>query len=202
VIIFGRGGGSSEDLSAFNDEAVVRAVYNSKVPTISAVGHETDFTLSDFAADMRAPTPSAAAELAVPDNRVLVSRLEELRSGIARALYRVLDARMTAVKFSETEIRLKSPAARIESKERDLDSLSDRIAKRVHTLTESKERDYISSASVIEALNPLAVLLRGYSITYKEDKAVRSQDEVGIGDTVKIKLSEGSISAAVTAKEG
>ena len=202
VIIFGRGGGSSEDLSAFNDEAVVRAVYNSKVPTISAVGHETDFTLSDFAADMRAPTPSAAAELAVPDNRVLVSRLEELRSGIARVLYRVLDARMTAVKFSETEIRLKSPAARIESKERDLDSLSDRIAKRVHTLTESKERDYISSASVIEALNPLAVLLRGYSITYKEDKAVRSQDEVGIGDTVKIKLSEGSISAAVTAKEG
>ena len=197
VIIFGRGGGSSEDLSAFNDEAVVRAVYNSKVPTISAVGHEIDFTLSDFAADMRAPTPSAAAELAVPDNSTKLIRLDEQKKAIYRSLCRMIDTKMTAVRFSETALRLKSPSARIEGNERDLAAVSDRISKRMHTLVDGKEREYISAASVIEALNPLAVLLRGYSITYKDGKAVRSADDVEPGDTLKIKLSEGSINATV-----
>lgn len=201
VIIFGRGGGSAEDLSAFNDEAVVRAVYNSRVPTISAVGHEIDFTLADFAADMRAPTPSAAAELAVPDNAVLVRQLEEGKRSVYQALYRVIDNKLTAVRFSEAALKLKSPSARIERNERDLAAVNDRIVKRIHTIVDAKDREYRSAASVIEALNPLAVLLRGYSITYKDGKAVRTANDVQPGDTVKIKLSEGSVNATVNGTE-
>lgn len=201
TVIFGRGGGSAEDLSAFNDEAVVRAVFNSKAPTISAVGHETDFTLADFAADMRAPTPSAAAELAVPDNKVFIDMLEERKKTISRALYGILDARMTAVRLSEAQIKLRSPAARISADERGLETVNDRIKKQMHTLLDRKISGFTGTAAVIEALNPLSVLLRGYSITYKNGKALHSSGEVKNGDTVEIKLSEGSITASVTGTE-
>lgn len=198
TVIFGRGGGSSEDLSAFNDEAVVRAVFASKAPTISAVGHETDFTLSDFAADMRAPTPSAAAELSVRDNAVLIFRLVDKCDSIKHSLFRLIEAKRTEVSYLERDIRLKSPTARIAADERSLDTMTDRIRKQMHTLLDRKSSAYTGRAAVIEALNPLAVLLRGYSITYKDGKALHTSEEVNAGDTVEIKLSEGSVTATVT----
>lgn len=201
VIIFGRGGGSSEDLSAFNDEAVVRAVFASKVPTISAVGHETDFTLADFAADTRAPTPSAAAELAVPDTRIFIRQLDEKLVDIRASLFRMLESKKLLINYTENEIRLKSPAARIMNIQRDVDVVSDKIKKQMHDMLDAKTRSFTGTASVIEALNPLAVLLRGYSITYIGDKAVRSSDDVKTGDTVTIKLAEGSVTASVTGTE-
>ena len=201
TVIFGRGGGSAEDLSAFNDEAVVRAVFNSKAPTISAVGHEIDFTLADFAADMRAPTPSAAAELAVPDNKVFIDMLDERKKAIHRALYSVIDSKLTAVRLSEAQIKLRSPSARIEADKRGLDALSDRIKKQIHTMLDRKTSSFTGTAAVIEALNPLSVLLRGYSITYMDGKALHSSEEVKPGNTLDIKLSEGSIKASVISTE-
>ncbi|MCR4779472.1 MAG: exodeoxyribonuclease VII large subunit [Ruminiclostridium sp.] len=197
TVIFGRGGGSSDDLSAFNNEAVVRAIYASKAPTISAVGHETDFTLADFAADKRAPTPSAAAELAVRDNRERMAELTEKLYSIDRALHRLIDVKLTAVNYAEREIKLKSPEMRLVDERLRLDTVSGRIKDRLDTLIESKERAFLGKTAVIEALNPLAVLLRGYSITYSGERAVKSADELSPGDTVKIRLYEGSVTAEV-----
>jgi exodeoxyribonuclease VII large subunit len=197
TVIFGRGGGSSEDLSAFNDEAVVRAIYGSKHPTISAVGHETDFTLADFAADMRAPTPSAAAELSVRDNAERLYELEGKCASVRRTLYRIVDTRATAVTFTEREIKLKSPTMRLAAEEQRLGTVSRHIKQSIDNLIGSKERTFLGKTAVIEALNPLAVLLRGYSITYSGDRAVKSSDELKPGDTVKIRLYEGSVTAEV-----
>ena len=199
VIIFGRGGGSSEDLAAFNDEAVVRAVFGSRIPTISAVGHETDFTLADFAADKRAPTPSAAAELAVPDNAEQLARLEAKKDEIRRALSARFYEKEAALDTFESDIRIKlrAPVVRLENRSRELETLSDRIKKSMRSVIDSKERSLISAASVIEALDPLKILMRGYSVTYFDGKAVISADEVKKGDPISIRLSDGSIKATV-----
>ncbi|MBQ9383970.1 MAG: exodeoxyribonuclease VII large subunit [Ruminiclostridium sp.] len=219
VIIFGRGGGSAEDLSCFNSEAVARAIFGSRIPTISAVGHETDFTIADLTADKRAPTPSAAAELAVPDKDEVISALSDKKRAIGQQLYRVIEKKTAAMRIIGSEIRAKSPVQRLKTDEQKLIGVSDAIRSkmsvitfrygsrvdalessvriRMHSLLDTKERSFVNTAAVIEALNPLAVLLRGYSITYRDGKAVVSAEEVKSGDTVKIRLSDGEITAEV-----
>lgn len=201
VIIFGRGGGSSEDLSAFDTELVVRAVYASKIPTISAVGHETDTTLADYAADLRAPTPSAAAELVVPDISEIVSELEGFgayaRSYVVRRISekeRELDAKGAIVKAL-------SPQNRIAAWEQRLDNLSESMSLKMHSSLERAERSLLRSSEVISALNPMGVLARGYSVTYGSGGIVTKASELKAGDNITVRLAEGSIAAEVVSAE-
>lgn len=197
LVIFGRGGGSSEDLSAFNNENVVRAVFNSSIPTISAVGHETDFTLSDFAADLRAPTPSAAAELAVPDINELLISVNEADIYLKNRISEIIERYSTAVDLLSSRIESRNPLTALSMNENRIDSLFSDISEKYRTLISVKEHKLSETASVIEALNPLAVLLRGFSIVYKQDELIDSVKKLKSGDEIKIHLSDGEISATV-----
>ena len=197
LIIFGRGGGSSEDLSAFNDERVVRAVFNSSIPTISAVGHEIDFTLSDFAADLRAPTPSAAAEMAVPDIKELYSAVLGTAEFIRIRTAEIINKYKTDVELIQKKIQAESPMHRLKSDEQQLMAKFSEISDKYKALIASKEYRLAEKSSVISALNPLSVLMRGYSIVYKNNKVIFSADEVATGDEVNIRTSNGEFNAIV-----
>lgn len=198
VIIFGRGGGSAEDLSAFNSEVVARAVYSSRIPTISAVGHETDFSIADLVADMRAPTPSAAAELAVPELSAILAAIdgsmEQIRTGVLRRIAessRVLESQMAL-------ITALSPRSRLDNAEQRLDELSARIRTGMHNRLDRAERALVANAEVISALDPLGVLARGYSLTSTGNGVVTSSAQLKPGDGITVRLSEGSVRASVT----
>ena len=193
VIIIGRGGGSIEDLWAFNDEELARAVAASEIPVISAVGHETDFTICDFVADKRAPTPSAAAELAVPDTA-------ELKRKISNIVTREAEVIMTMMKYrrerlhtlSETRA-ITNPMAFVEDRRVALDSLADRVQRAQITSVEMKRAILAREAGKLNALNPLAVLSRGYSAVYKDGgELVKSIDDIKTGDIVEFKTIGGS----------
>lgn len=197
LIIFGRGGGSKEDLSAFNEEKVVRAVFNSSIPTISAVGHETDITLSDFAADLRAPTPSAAAELAVPDINTLMSSLYGAFEYIRRRTDEIIENRELSLKLINSEITSKSPSRMLETREQLLCTLKDKIKEKISVIISEKEYKLFEKTAVVSALNPLSVLTRGFSVVYKDDLTVNSVDSLKSGDKVRIKFSDGEKNAVI-----
>ncbi len=197
VIIVGRGGGSSEDLSAFSSEQVVRAVYASRIPTISAVGHETDRSLCDFTADRYAPTPSAAAELAVPDKNDLKAQLDATLDFAALCTKRALASKERELSSRAEIIRALSPQNRIKSREQSLNALSEGIALRMHTKLERAERSLARNAEVISALNPLGVLARGFSVTYCGGRIVSDSSQLKKGSEVEVKLANGSFSANI-----
>jgi len=197
VMIVGRGGGSIEDLWAFNDEEVVRTVAASAIPVISAVGHETDFTLCDFAADMRAPTPSAAAELAVPD-------LYSVRSFIGDASSRmsvVMDLRITRLRerlvTAASRRCFSSPQFLCEAKAQRLDMAQARIAGAMNTVAREARERLASVCGRLTALNPLAVLARGYSVVTSGGAIVSSTAQLSPGDRISIQLSDGTAAAEV-----
>lgn len=199
VVIVGRGGGSIEDLWAFNEEATVRAVAACNVPVISAVGHETDYTLTDFAADLRAPTPSAAAELAVPVLSELRERISEYRSKIS-------SLPVTNCKIKQMELdRIKSarciarPYERIENETISIDQSGARISELIERIILRNHDKIASLSSHIAALDPNAVLKRGYSIVYKKDgSAVCSPDDVKDGEYIDIQTGNGRFNAVRT----
>ena len=197
TIIFGRGGGSAEDLSDFNTEIVARAVYASSIPTISAVGHETDFTIADFVADLRAPTPSAAAELSVPDIKDISDALKSYKDFLYKKTVDFINEKSLVLKLKESDIRKGSPYQKLKVNEERLKGIRDSISLSLNKLIDKKESSYISMAAVIGALNPLSVLSRGYSITYKNNSAVFSADELNIDDVITVRLNEGEITARV-----
>ena len=200
VIIVGRGGGSSEDLSAFNTEKVAYAIYNCKVPVISAVGHETDFTIADLAADLRAPTPSAAAELAAPDITLLYEKISLLERRAERSALSVLDkstdrfialnARLTA---QSPENRLKLTAERLNAFDKRRDTAFLRYMDRL-------ERQLEEKAARLDSLSPLKVLSRGYSLVYKGEKLLSSSETLKKGDKIKIGFGSGGAEAEITDK--
>lgn len=200
VIIVGRGGGSSEDLSAFNTEKVAYAIYNCKVPVISAVGHETDFTVADLAADLRAPTPSAAAELAAPDIVLLYEKISLLERRAERSALSVLDkstdrfialnARLTA---QSPENRLKLTAERLSAFDKRRDTAFLRYMDRL-------ERQLEEKAARLDSLSPLKVLSRGYSLVYKGEKLLSSSETLKKGDKIKISFGSGGAEAEITDK--
>ncbi|MGN1340634.1 MAG: exodeoxyribonuclease VII large subunit [Oscillospiraceae bacterium] len=198
VLIFGRGGGSAEDLSAFNSEIVARAVYCSNIPTISAVGHQTDFTIADMVADTRAPTPSAAAELAVPDISVILSGIEGAMSRIRGDMLRRLNECDRALTARMELITALSPTNRLNTAEQRLDELSNRIRTAMHSRLDRAERSVVASAEVISALNPLGVLARGYSLTSGEKGIITSAAQLSPGDRITVRLAQGSVNAQVT----
>ena len=201
TVIIGRGGGSSEDLSAFNDEALARKLYESPFPVISAVGHETDTSICDLVADLRAPTPSAAAELAAPDLSQLNTYAKSVMSKIAAnvskncllnsgRLGRVLN--MSA--FSH-------PTAFLEPHSLTLDRLSQRTKNAINTLYDNNAKQFKNAVIKIDAMSPLKVLARGYSVVQKDDKTVSSIQDVLVGESINIKLNDGSLGCTVDYKE-
>ncbi|MBQ7965388.1 MAG: exodeoxyribonuclease VII large subunit [Ruminococcus sp.] len=198
VVIIGRGGGSQEDLWAFNDENLARAIYDCETPVISAVGHETDFTICDFVSDLRAPTPSAAAELAVPDKDELTAELMAQRQYLSALIDKKLLSFESSLDNSSRLLSAYSPLNIIEIGEKDMKNLSDRMLSVSKQLIENNTKNLTETASKLSALNPVAVLMRGYSyITDTDNKTVSSVSDVNVGDKINIKVSDGTLSAVV-----
>ena len=198
VIILGRGGGSIEDLWAFNEEPLVRAVAASEIPVISAVGHETDFTLCDFAADMRAPTPSAAAELAVPDMEEILYTVQTADLRLRRAMNQkisVLGERLTRLASSRV---LKNPQNVIDDKRMALLAEERMLYDKMQSVLRGKKADLGEKAAKLDALNPLAVLARGYAAVFEENgKVITRTEDVQIGETVMLAMADGKLKATV-----
>ena len=202
LLIVGRGGGSIEDLWAFNDERVAYAIYDSKIPVISAVGHEPDVTISDFVADFRAATPSNAAELAVPDQDALRQNLDTMSTAMASALNRqVKNAQQHLAVLSQSPA-LRSPTSYLEQREQGLVLLKNRMLSVQNQNIDRKHARYIAAVSKLDAMSPLKVLTRGYSMAQTEQgKVLRSVRQVEIGERIYISLSDGSLRATVMQKE-
>ena len=198
VLIFGRGGGSAEDLGAFNSEIVARAVYASRIPTISAVGHETDLSIADLAADMRAPTPSAAAELAAPDISVIMQAMDGTLERIRLDMLRRLNESSRSLEAKMELISALSPKSRLNNAEQRLDELSLRIRNAVRSRLDSAERSVNASAEVISALDPLGVLTRGYSMTSSDRGVISSAGQLSGGENITVRFADGSARASVT----
>lgn len=197
VIIVGRGGGSSEDLSAFNTEKVAYAIYNCKVPVISAVGHETDFTIADLAADMRAPTPSAAAELAAPSVQQLSEKLEMLEKRIKNSAIGASDKAKDRYTALNSRLTAQSPDNRLRLAGERLSSLEKRTELAFEKYTSKLDLLLCDKISRLEALSPLNVLSRGYSLVYRENKLINNADELKSGDKIKICFGNGEADAEI-----
>ena len=198
VVIIGRGGGSIEDLWAFNGEKLARAVYECSVPVISAVGHETDYTICDFVADLRAPTPSAAAELAVPDTMELVRKIGNVESKMRSLLAFALDQKKQLLGRMVDSYVFKSPSKLFDQGRLRIDMLSDRLDNAVLSDVALKQFSLNEKISKLEALSPLAVLSRGYTAVYSDGKVVKSADSVKSGDNLRLVISDGEINARVS----
>jgi len=247
VLIIGRGGGSIEELWAFNEEMVARAIYESEVPIISAVGHETDFTISDFVADLRAPTPTGAAELAVPHVDEWAERVLTRQTRLIRAIKEKLSLQSSKLERIEKSYAFRYPQRLYEQKLEKLDKRTEQLVynsqklfavktsqleqmekrlarnhpdtklqeatiyyeKSIKSLSKAmlsvmakKEADFSNLVSTLEALSPLKIMDRGYSLAYSDDgKLLKSTEQVQINETVRIKLSDGTLTCSVTDKE-
>lgn len=202
VLIVGRGGGSLEDLWAFNDEALCRRVAASNIPIISAVGHETDFTLCDFAASIRAPTPSAAAELAVPESSELKRKINNVNARmelLCEQRIKILKEKLTALSNSRV---LTNPMNFIDDRKMALGMTEDKLITRMNTLLERKKSSLVSHAAKLDALNPLSVVARGYSAVFNDEgKLIKSISQTKKGDMVSFMVTDGKISAEVVCAE-
>lgn len=198
VLIVGRGGGSAEDLWAFNEEIVARAVYNSHIPIISAVGHETDYSICDFVADLRAPTPSAAAELAVPDMVELKAELLAYKQQIFTFVRNEIIFQRNKLAAIEKSGALKDPVTKINDSRRELVYLNERLCDIAQAQLNGKKHEFSALVGKLDALSPLGVIARGYALVSKDDNLLTSVSGVSVGDRIKIKLSDGEAFAQVT----
>ena len=198
LIIAGRGGGSMEDLWAFNEEITARAIYDSEIPVISAVGHEPDFTIADFTADRRAATPSNAAELAVPEREKVLESLAVTQLRADRAVRRILDSGARRLESLSSRPIMESPMAFIDQRRLDVDRFAERMdAAERHVLSENRQK-YIRLVSALEALSPLRVLARGYSVvTLPDGTVVRRSEQAAPGSLLRVRLSEGALNCRV-----
>ena len=199
LLIVGRGGGSIEDLWAFNDERVAYAIYHSDIPVISAVGHEPDVTISDFVADLRAATPSNAAELAVPDQDALRQMLDSMSGAMATALSRQLTLARRHYQLLSAHPSLQSPVSYLEQRRKNLELLKNKLISNQNQQINSAKARYIAMTSKLDAMSPLKVLTRGYAMAQREDGTVlRSVSQVETGDPITISVSDGRLCASVT----
>ncbi len=201
VIIIGRGGGSAEDLWAFNNEAVVRAVAASETPIISAVGHETDTTLCDFAADKRAPTPSAAAELAVPDRAELMQKIDERAERLDTVVDGMLASYRTRIGAAERQLAVVSPMARLQGMKERLVRAGGMLDRLMDKALDGRKLMLSAAVGRLEAINPLEVIKRGYGMARDDEgRVISSVDGVGVGDRFSLVVSDGVIDAEVVDK--
>lgn len=193
VIIIGRGGGSIEDLWEFNDEGLARAVYNSEIPVISAVGHETDFTICDFVADMRAPTPSAAAELAVPDANELQYALSALKNRMFLNVSSGIADRRSRLEYLTSKGVLKSPDEMLSNRSQRLDTAFSKMLSSYENRIGGKKVEFISAATALSKLDPMSVLMRGFAfVSDKSGKNVFSSQALAKGDKINVRFHDGS----------
>ena len=197
VVIIGRGGGSAEDLWAFNDEQLAYAVYNCETPIISGVGHETDFTICDFVADVRASTPSAAAELAVPDRQELMSYYFKQKQYISAMLDRKIKTAQLRLENQQRRMSASSPKLKAEQLEKQLSAKSEKLTRFMNIYISDKENKLIVAKGKLDGLNPLNVLNRGYAIAEKDEKIITSSKQLKDGDDFTVILSDGKINAKV-----
>lgn len=193
VIIIGRGGGSIEDLWEFNDEGLARAVYNSEIPVISAVGHETDFTICDFVADMRAPTPSAAAELAVPDANELQYALSALKNRMFLNVSSGIADRRSRLEYLTSKGALKSPDEMLSNRSQRFDTAFSKVLSSYENRIGGKKVEFISAATALSKLDPMSVLMRGFAfVSDKSGKNVFSSQALAKGDKINVRFHDGS----------
>lgn len=193
VIIIGRGGGSIEDLWEFNDEGLARAIYNSEIPVISAVGHETDFTICDFVADMRAPTPSAAAELAVPDANELQYALSALKNRMFLNVSSGIADRRSRLEYLTSKGALKSPDEMLSNRSQRLDTAFSKMLSSYENRIGGKKVEFISAATALSKLDPMSVLMRGFAfVSDKSGKNVYSSQALAKGDKINVRFHDGS----------
>lgn len=198
VIIIGRGGGSIEDLWAFNSERLARRIFSAKVPVISAVGHETDFTICDFVSDMRAPTPSAAAEIAVPDVRDLLMRIDSLSDRIERALLRIADRMRDRLSALLERQVLSEPLTLFDGQREKVGELLLKSYKATDERLHDLRSRLVLFSEKANALSPLSVLGRGYSIVENENGALSKSSDLKVGQTIKLTFAKGNAKAEVT----
>lgn len=224
VIICGRGGGSIEDLWAFNEEIVARAIYNSKIPVISAVGHEIDFTIADYVADLRAPTPTGAAEMAVPNLVDLKSLIDQYKIRANEAVTNIIKKNRIKLESLQNSFVLKNPLSLYEIKEQKLDSyidylnqymtnklnhaklmyekvINNKILISPQSMFDKKKHQYELLLKTIEVLNPMKLLSSGYSIVKSNGKVIKNSHDVNLEDVVDIELSEGKLKCSVIGKD-
>ena len=199
VMIVGRGGGSIEDLWAFNEREVAQAVFDCSVPIISAVGHETDTTIIDFVSDLRAPTPSAAAELAVADIRNIFRELAAAKESLDRLMYYRLEEKRTLLRQAQLRMQLLSPANRIREQKMFTLTLEERLQERMQRILDSRRNKLLVYIERLKGLSPLEKLCSGYSYVENEKgENIRSVSQTRVGDKVVIRVKDGKIGAAVT----
>ena len=197
VIIVARGGGSLEDLWPFNEEIVARAIYNSELPVISAVGHETDFTIADFVADLRAPTPSAAAELANPDIYELKNKINTIKERARIDVNKKIEIlRLKLTRLAESRA-LKEPLQNMQNNYLRLDSYIKQMSNSILSKQKEKEKLFQTQVSKLDALSPLKTLSRGYSIAQKDGKMIKTVKDLSEGDKIELKFIDGEKQAKI-----
>ncbi len=197
VIILARGGGSLEDLWPFNEEIVAHSIYESKIPIISAVGHETDFSISDFVADLRAPTPSAAAELAVPDIYEVKQKINTYQNRLKMALTKKLEIMKLRYDKCMSSSVFREPTRRIQENYIKIDSYVKQLENVINKIKEKNKNKYIELVAKLDTLSPLKTLTRGYSIIEKDGKIVKSITDLQTEDEISIRLKDGEKQAKI-----
>jgi len=197
VIIIGRGGGSLEDLWAFNEEIVARAIFDSSIPIVSAVGHEVDYSIADFVADQRAPTPSAAAEMVVKDRLELFGAVNYYQERLNNALEKVIKESKERISLYRSSYAFRKPEDFIFQKMQQVDDLQKLISISINHLIKIKGQNAHRLEKHLNVLNPIAILNRGYSICYKDNQVVKDVDQVSLEDMVNVKLSRGEFASQV-----
>jgi len=203
VLVLGRGGGSIEELWVFNEEAVARAIFSSEIPVISAVGHETDFTIADFVADKRAATPSEAAELVVPDKREIVKNLSSLELRMQQNVFKAVEFQRRKLESMEKNILFRKPTERINQYRQAIDEIKRNMLAEISHRVALHKKSLQALTGKLDALSPLAILERGYSICSRlpEGEIVRSVGDIAIGDAVRILFSDGEAVSEVKEKK-
>lgn len=224
VLIVGRGGGSFEDLNCFNDEMVARTIFASKTPIISAVGHEVDFTIADFVADLRAPTPTAAAELAVPNIIDISNMLEQYKIRMTENIYQKINYLNLTLEGIKNSFVIKNPELMLNTKKQTLDLIQEKINRLIYENYERKKqkfdilkKNYILNnpqtilqksqhkiniyIEKLKMINPLEVLKRGYSVIYKNDVMIKNINSLSVNDYISVRLSDGIIDAEIKKKK-
>ena len=197
VIILARGGGSLEDLWPFNEEIVARAIYDSELPVISAVGHETDFSISDFVADLRAPTPSAAAELAVPNISDILLKLQNYNLRYKNALKKKIEIMKLRYEKCMMNKVFKDPLQNIHEKYISLDIINKSLQNSINNKVQINKTKMVELITKLDSLSPLKTLTRGYSIVETDNKIIKSSKQLNTGDKIKLRFSDGQKNAEI-----
>ena len=199
ILIIARGGGSLEDLWPFNEEIVAHSIYNSEIPVISAVGHETDFTIADFVADLRAPTPSAAAELAVPDIYEVKQKINTYQNRMKLALSKKLEIMKLRYEKCISSVAFKEPKRKIQDNYLKIEGYIRQLENIIKVKQQKEKARYVELVSKLDALSPLKTLVRGYGIIQKNGNVVKSVKQLKVGDKIDIRLSEGKAEGVIEA---